>query len=677
MPWGNEETNRRKHRRRRRRHHVIHPPREGKRIKKFALVGKANVGKSVIFNRLTGKYASISNYPGTTVEVTKGLCKIGDQKYEIIDTPGITSLLVTAEDERVARKIIFNESLDGIIFVADAKNLGRTLPLVLQLAETSLPIILVLNMMDEATNAGITIEIDKLSLIIGMHIIPTIAVKGEGISELKEILSDFSQPTLRILQPRLIEDTLSRITECLMGNTPYPRVLGTLAMMGEQLSELIKDFPKYLNDQINTDLSTTATNFSDPLALIMTKTYANKAHQIVNEVVQTGTKKRSYKEVIDSATIHPIIGLFIFFGVLSATFAFVGYLGAGILVDFISTELFDKRFNPFITELVEENIPYSNLQEILVGDYGMLTEGITMVVAIVFPIVLIFFLCFAIFEDSGYLPRLALMGNRLLTKVGLNGKAVLPLVLGTGCGTMAVTSTRVLETRRERILTTLLLALGIPCSAQLGVIMGLLTYVTPLGALIVFGVVISQVLLVAYIANLILPGERSDFILEIPPLRIPKLNNILLKTWVRIEWFLIEAVPLFLLGTFLISIANLVEVSNKSLLDHFILMSKPIVGGLLGLPDDAAISLIMGFLRRDYGVVGFFEMAQSGVITNEQLVVGSVVLTLFIPCVATFFMIVKEHGLKVALGMIVFIVPFSIAVGSILHFLLTILEVPV
>jgi ferrous iron transport protein B len=333
--------------------------------------------------------------------------------------------------------------------------------------------------------------------------------------------------------------------------------------------------------------------------------------------------------------------------------------------------------NPWITDIVEEYVPFAPAREILIGEYGVITVGITYAIAIVFPLVAIFFLAFAFLEDSGYLPRLALMGNRVLSKVGLHGKAVLPLVLGTGCGTMATMSTRILETKRERIIATLMLALGIPCSAQLGVILGLMTFVSPLGMIIVFGVVISQVLLVAYLANLLLPGERSDFIMEIPPLRMPKLKNLLMKTWVRIEWFLAEAIPLFLIGTFLVSIANLLEIGSKSLLDHIVTLGEPIVVGLLGLPEDATVALILGFLRRDYGVAGLFDMARAGELSNTQMVVGSVVLTLFVPCIASFFMIIKEYGPKVAFGMLAFIIPFAILVGSVLNLLLIALEVPV
>ncbi|MFX0116212.1 MAG: ferrous iron transport protein B [Candidatus Hodarchaeota archaeon] len=666
----------RRHRRRSRRRQIyfsnLLDRGEGSRV---ALVGNANVGKSVIFGQLTGKYVSVSNFPGTTVEVFSS--KLDREKIEITDTPGIKSLLAASEDERVARQIILDSKTAQIVHVADSKNLRQTLHLTLQLAETGIPQILVLNMMDEADKAGIAIDIEKLSLILGLPVIPTVAVKGKGIPKLRKQLLETNKPDIRVPHPISIENSLDSIEKLISNLCPYPRAIASLILMGEPVSNLVKEISLELEEKIEQVVSNTAEKFSDPLSLVMTRSYAEKTRQIIDMVLTKSNRKKNIVEIVDKATVHPIIGLFIFFGILTAIFAFVGYLGAGILVDLMETYLFGELINPWAIDFVEEYVPFAPVRELLVGEYGMITVGITYAIAIVFPLVTTFFLAFAILEDSGYLPRLALMGNRLLSRVGLHGKAVLPLVLGTGCGTMATMSTRILETRRERIIATLMLALGIPCSAQLGVILGLMTYVSPLGMIIVFGVIFSQLLLVAYLANLILPGERSDFILEIPPLRVPKLSNITMKTWVRIEWFLVEAIPLFLVGTFLVSVASLWEIGNKSLLDHIIVSGEPIVVGLLGLPEDATIALILGFLRRDYGVAGLFDMARAGELSSTQMIVGSVVLTLFIPCIASLFMIVKEYGPKVAIGMISFIIPFAILVGTLLNLILAVLKLPV
>lgn len=650
---------------------------DGPAKKRIILVGNANVGKSVIFGCLTGKYAEVSNYPGTTVEITRGTAEINGRTFEIIDTPGIRSLLAASEDENITRRLILDKKTSQIVHVADAKNLRRALHLTLQLAETGLPQVLVLNMIDEAEIAGIKIDYVRLSLILGLSVVPTVAVKSKGISDLRKHIVEPRNLKIQTDHPVPIQNSLDAIDNMLREFSHCSRAIASLALMGEQVSKLVKDFPSQLEEDIRLIVSETAQRFTDPLSLVITKSYAKKAQQIIDKVLTRSSGKKRFADLVSEATIHPISGLIIFFGILALIFALVGYIGAGILVDLLESQLFGEMINPWVTDIVEEYLPFTPAREILVGEYGVITVGITYAIAIVFPLVTIFFLAFAFLEDSGYLPRLALMGNRMLSRVGLHGKAVLPLVLGTGCGTMATMSTRILETKRERIIATLMLALGVPCSAQLGVILGLMTYVSPLGMIIVFGVVFSQLLLVAFLANLLLPGERSDFILEIPPLRMPKLSNILMKTWVRIEWFLAEAIPLFILGTFLISIANLVEIGNTTVLEHITTAGEPIVVGLLGLPEDATVALILGFLRRDYGMAGLFDMARAGQLSNTQMVVGSVVLTLFVPCIASFFMIIKEYGPKVAFGMIAFIIPFAILVGSVLNLLLIALEVPV
>jgi ferrous iron transport protein B len=295
----------------------------------------------------------------------------------------------------------------------------------------------------------------------------------------------------------------------------------------------------------------------------------------------------------------------------------------------------------------------------------MIPMGLTYALAIVMPIVATFFLAFGFLEDSGYLPRLAIMANRIFRVMGLNGKAVLPMVLGLGCGTMATLTARMLETKKERILVTLLLALGIPCSAQIGVMVGMFAGVSFLAVLIWMGVVAGSMVLVGLLAARVLPGEKADFLLEIPPLRVPTLKNLLVKTLARMEWFLWEAVPLFLFGT-----AFLFALDQLGFLIVLQKWAEPIVTGFLGLPVKATEAFLLGFLRRDYGAAGLFVLAQEGKLDGTQIVVSLATLTLFMPCLANFFMIIKERGWRQALAMAGFIFPFAILVGGGLNYLL-------
>ena len=305
------------------------------------------------------------------------------------------------------------------------------------------------------------------------------------------------------------------------------------------------------------------------------------------------------------------------------------------------------------------------MQELIIGDYGLVTMALTYAIAIVLPIVGFFFIAFGLLEDSGYLPRLAVMVNRIFKIMGLNGKAVLPMILGLGCDTMATLTTRILETKKERILVTLLLALGVPCSAQLGVILGLIAGLSGLATTIWLGTVVAVMLLVGYLAAKVIPGEPSDFVLELPPIRVPQLTNILVKTAARVQWYLKEAVPLFILGTFILFVGHKVGA-----LDYIQKLTDPIVVTFLGLPSKAAEAFVIGFLRRDYGAAGLFMLAKEGALDPVQIVVSLTVMTLFVPCIANFFMMVKERGLRAALYMVAFIFPFAFGVGGVLNWVL-------
>ena len=309
------------------------------------------------------------------------------------------------------------------------------------------------------------------------------------------------------------------------------------------------------------------------------------------------------------------------------------------------------------------------VHDLMVGPYGVITMALTYAIAIVLPVVATFFIFFGIMEDSGYLPRLAVMLNRIFRKMGLNGKAVLPMVLGLGCDTMATLTTRVLETRKEAVIVTLLLALGVPCSAQLGVIMAMLGPLSLLAVLIWLGTIGGTIFIVGWLASKIVPGEASDFVLEVPPIRAPKLSNILIKVAARTEWYLREAVPLFVVGTLALYLLDLTGALVT--LQHWL---SPVVVGALGLPAEAANSFIIGFLRRDYGAAGLFMMQRDGLLDPIQVVVSLTVITLFIPCVANFLMIVKERGMKVGLGMAGFIVLYSFGIGWAMNSILTTLN---
>ena len=649
------------------------PSQHGRR--RFILVGNPNVGKSVIFGLFTGRYATVSNYPGTTVEVSRGLMGLPDGgEAELIDSPGVNTLIPTSEDERVTRDILLSTEADAILNVIDAKNLKRGLFVTLQLAEMGLPVVVALNMYDEAGERGIEIDLKRLSELIQTHVQPTIATQKWGVDKLKELLLQARMPSIPVIYPPEIERAVRTIEKILPEEMKAKRAVALMLLSGDETIEgYIKTIlPDKELDRIKAIATGLEARYSEPLGYIINRERLKTVERIIRECVHIKERRVGglAGEVLGRYSIHPFWGLFILAGVLFAMYEFVGVVGAGMVADFIEETIFGSYLNPWATRVVEALIPYEPLQAFLVGDYGVITMALTYAIAIVLPIVGFFFIFFGVLEDSGYLPRLAIMVDRVFKLIGLNGKAVLPMVLGLGCDTMATMTTRILSTRKERIIVTLLLALGVPCSAQLGVILGMLGALSLKATVVWAGVVVAVLFLVAFLSSKVVPGDTSDFILEIPPIRVPQLSNIALKTLVRVEWYLKEAVPLFILGTMVLFFMD--RTGLLTLLEFY---AEPVITGFLNLPAETTAAFIVGFLRRDYGAAGLYALQKEGALEPVQVVVSLVTLTLFVPCIANFFMIIKERGLKIAIYMALFIFPFAILVGGVTNMVLRALGV--
>jgi ferrous iron transport protein B len=632
------------------------------------LIGNPNVGKSVIFNYLTGKYVTVSNYPGTTVEVATGTMAVKGKRFQVVDTPGINSLIPMSEDERVTRDILLNEPQRHLLQVIDAKNLRRGLLISLQLLEMGLPFILILNMWDEAKSRGIEIQTQTLSKILGAPVFKTVATRRKGVEKIKENLDVRPPSSIFMVYPEAIENGVSQITALLPEAPISKRSLALMLLAGdESLAEwLHKNLSEKDILQIEKIRHETQVFFAEPIGYLINQARLRKVAEFLSEVMKMEKEApKTLSAFLGKVSIHPFWGIPILFFVLWVTYQFVGVFGAQTSVKFLEETVFGKWFLPPITYLVYRFVPIPILQELLIGPYGILTMALTYAIAIVLPIVGCFFLVFGFMEDSGYLPRLAVMTNKIFKKMGLNGKAVLPMVLGLGCDTMATMTTRILDTEKDRTIVTLLLALGVPCSAQLGVILGMFAGLPAIYLLIWISLLVAILVVVGYLAALVIPGEGSDFILEIPPLRIPQISNILVKTLARIEWYLKEAVPLFILGT--IILFGLHKTKMLILLER---AATPLIVHFLGLPAKVTEAFIIGFLRRDYGAAGLFVLAKEGQLDFHQILVSLVTLTLFIPCIAQFFMMIKERGLRKALWMSAVIFPIAFGVGGMLNFVL-------
>jgi len=647
---------------------IAKPDKKKKNYKRIVLVGNPNVGKSVIFGLLTGKYVTVSNYPGTTVEVSYGNISLDSKKLLVVDSPGVNSLIPMSEDERVTRDILLKEEPGGIVLVADSKNLKRALMLLIQVSEMGLPCILAMNMEDEAKARGIEVDYKKLEELIGIRVIGTVAPQKKGISKLKDSLLSPKMPGIKADYGKVMEDYIEKISALLPDSHISKKSIALMILSGDESLKgwCMANLDKVKIGRIEDLRDEAQTRFKKPISNIIADRRIEAAGEIVEKVFKKGERKAGHiAQWLGKWSMHPFWGIFFLVLTLFLFYEFVGKFGAGILVDFFENTIFGIYLSPGIEKVVRYVMPYAFLQDLFVGQYGLFTMALTYAVAIILPITATFFIAFGFLEDSGYLPRIAVLTNSVFKKIGLNGKAVLPMVLGLGCGTMATMTTRILETKRERIIATFLIALAIPCSAQLGVILGMIGPYSVKVALWWLGTLLFILLLTGYIASKVVPGENADFFLELPPIRLPRMGNILMKTLGRIEWYLKEAVPLFLLGTFILFILDRLKILGW--LEAF---ASPVIVSLLGLPEKTTGAFLMGFLRRDYGAAGLFELSKQGLLDENQIIVSIITLTLFVPCLASFFMIIKERGSRTALLMFLMITAFALLVGGAVNFIL-------
>lgn len=641
---------------------------------KVLLVGNPNVGKSALFNAITGKYVAVSNYPGTTVEYTKGEINYKGYEIEIIDTPGMYSMLPISEEEKVARNLVFKGDADCIVNVIDAKNLERMLPLTFQLIETGIPVILVLNMIDEAKRLGINIDIEKLSNLLGIPVIPTVSIKKIGVKDLLEeiIKPGKSNKKHVVVYDNEIEEKIEALSKLIEGTYPLSKRLISIMLIhkDEELLCLVseqekKDFVNFA-DEYRRELEKIFRVSVDYLLALKRQL---TAQEVVSEVLSKISKVKENKvlNIISAITIHPLWGYPILFFVLYfGLYKFVGQLGAGTLVDFIETDIFEEFVLPNLIDFIERSISSDIIKELIIRDYGIITLGIKYAVAIILPIVTTFFLFFSMLEDSGYLPRLAFLLDRIFKRIGLTGKAVIPLVLGFGCDTMATMVTRTLNSKKERIIATILLSIAVPCSAQLGVVLAVLSSSSVLLSIWIF-ILLFVFFVVGYFSSYFIKGEKTIFFVEIPPVRIPKISNILVKTYTRLIWYFKEVIPLFIYASIFIWVGRITGIFD------YLIKSIAIPLKFIGLPQEAAKIFLFGFFRRDYGAAGLYDLHKEGVFNNNQLLILAVMLTLFLPCIAQLIMTIKERGFKMGISIAIFVMTFSMLIGYLIHLILNII----
>ncbi|WP_286679134.1 ferrous iron transport protein B [Candidatus Aquicultor secundus] len=574
---------------------------------KIVLVGNPNVGKSVFFNFFSGLYVDVSNYPGTTIEISQA--RYGDNA--IIDTPGIYGVSSFNDEEIVARDIIL--SADKIVNVVDALHLERDLFLTLQLIDMGLPIVVALNFMDEARAQDIIIDSDLLSDLLGVSIIPTAAVKKQGLMDVEAALSEAREGHQDPFLHKRLHEMLSRVgsqPEALMVLEGDPYIA---ARHGVEPVDDREEIYVHRRERVN---------------------------DIVGHVVHEVDLAESIRQKIGRLVLNPITGVPILAVILFGLYELVAVLVAQDIVGLTEGTIMKGYWEPFIRGIVSPVVSQSTpLGKILIGEFGILTMTITYLLGLLLPLVLGFYLALALMEDSGYLPRLATLVDRALNTIGLNGRAVVPIILGFGCVTMATITTRLLGTEREKTIATAILQWAIPCSAQIGVIAVLLGAIGGLYTLLYAAFIFLTLVTIGTVLSKWLPGKTSPLLIDLPPLRLPRPDNVVRKAVTRSFAFMKEATPWFFLGALIVS---LMQVSG--MLTAWQNVWEPITTGWLKLPKETATAFVMGLVRRDFGAAGLYAMH----LTPMQTVVALVTITLFVPCVASVMILFKERGWKQA-----------------------------
>ncbi|MDI6708868.1 MAG: ferrous iron transporter B [Candidatus Thermoplasmatota archaeon] len=568
-------------------------------MKKILLMGNPNVGKSVIFSRLTGANVIISNYPGTTVDFSKGMMRFEGERVEVIDVPGCFSLKPTTKAEEVAVKM-YNEG-DLVINIIDATNLERSLFLTLELLEGSLPVVIALNLWDEAKHIGINIDANKLEKLLGVPVVPTVGITGEGI---KELVSRLSEAKSSMIKPTSDE--------------------GRWIEIG----------------------------------------------YIVKEVEKVEHRHHTLAEKLSDISIKPRTGIPLAFLIIFISFWIVRFIGENLI-----TYVFDPIFElhkPVAMQLSDWLGGSGLLHDVLIGklidgeieyveSMGLLTTGLFVPFGMVLPYIIAFYLMLGILEDTGYLPRLATLTDNVFHKLGMHGYGIVPVFLGLGCNVPGALSARVLETRKQRFIAATLMGIAVPCMAQIAMVFGILGSYGLQYIIIVFSTLIIIYIMGGLIINKFVKGESPEIFVDIPPYRVPNVKAVAKKLWMRVRWFLTSAIPWLFLGVVLVNVLYVI-----GFLGWLGSIFAPVIEGVLGLPKEASVALLIGFLRKDLAVGMLLPLGMAPM----QLVIASTILTIYFPCVATFVILINELGLKDMLKSTGIMIVTALIVGGVMRLIL-------
>jgi len=626
----------------------------------MALAGNANVGKSVLFNQLTGSSQIIGNWPGKTVEKAEGTLTFEGQKITVIDLPGIYSFSTFGMEELVSREYIATQNPNVVINVVDAGVLERNLFFTMQLIEMDAPLVICLNQLDEAKKKGITINLKKLEQLVGVPVVPTVAIRGEGIYELTKtavnVAHNNQNHKSHLRYGDEIELRISKL-DCIIQaanlNLSYPSRWIAIKLLENdpEIRKLVASSESINKASEALAAEISAIHHEPSFAVIASERYG-LANKIAFEVQQQAQVRTTISDRLEWITTHRVLGyvtsVAVIAGLLIWTFT-IGDLLSGLFSQGLS---FFSPVNPSLS---------GSIQGILWnGVWGGVVAGLTLIIPFVVP----FYLMLAMIEDSGILTRVAFMMDSAMHKIGLHGKALIPMILGYGCNVPAIRACRIMETKRERLLATFAISFA-PCAARTIVILGLVAvFLGPWWALSLYVIDIALIFILGKIALKVVPGQSTGLIMEMSSFKVPSIKVVARQTWARTKSLIYIVFPLYIAGSAVVqalyAVGILQQVSN---------VMSPITVFWLGLPAIAGVLLILGFIRKEMvllAAVAIFSSTNLALFfSHTQLFVLALVNMIYIPCLSTVAIIAKDYGWKTAIIMSLANIGVAILVGGI------------
>ena len=651
----------------------------------FALAGNPNVGKSTLFNKLTSLNVTTANYPGKTVELNIATADHNDSKIGIVDLPGTYAIGSVSEDQWVARQAVLETKPNAVIVMIDATNLARNLYIVLQFLDLGFPLIVALNLVDEAEKKGLDTDVGRLSSLLGVPVVPTVATWGRGIDELIDasisVARRGSQKSAHATRYEANVEAHIQELEAIIdrdhGSRPYElsaRALSILLLeQDDEMMEALGKTGEHATVKMAAERLTKLIeeSYKKPAPMVITRERHDLA-ATVTDAVQTSTKRVTTRsERLWRYTTAPISGLAILAVVLTSLFAFLFFVGTFLSEQF--SQAWSHSASPVIAGIISFVAGEGIVANVL--NWGF-NAGIEATLAIGIPYVLTFYFLLAILEDTGYLNSVAFLTDRLLHRFGLHGRAMIPLVAAAGCNVPAIIGTRVLSTQRERIVASTMITL-VPCSARTAVVIGALAFVggwQPAAA--IFALVLFLIVGVGLVLDIFLPSKSPGLIMEMFPFRMPLIKSLLKKTWARFMHFIVTAAPVVVGGSLVLGLLY-----ETGLIWKLAAPLSPVIEGWLGLPAVAGLTLIFAILRKELALQLLVTLAivQFGAgaknlltfMNGEQLFVYALVNTIYIPCIATIAVLSRELSWKIALAISAFTVTLAIFVGGIVMRVIT------